>query len=249
MNLWKAALLGTIGGTLGGALFAVTIIYGAALTGNFPSYDDRHIHDYLISHPQLFAQMAERLQQQQDDADDKQRQGAIDKVGLRTFFDPKIAFVTGPENAKTTFVEFFDYNCPHCRNSVAAVQRFYNAHKSNARFAFIEFPIQGTQSIVAARAALAARRQPGKYIPFHFAMMNEEGLVNEGTVLDDAKKVGLDIGKLKADMEDPAISENVASTLKLAHSVHIDGTPEFIVNGRSREGEVDDALLNRLTKG
>jgi predicted DsbA family dithiol-disulfide isomerase len=80
-------------------------------------------------------------------------------------------------------------------------------------------------------------------------MMNEEGLVNEGTVFDDAKKVGLDIGKLKADMEDPAISENVASTLKLAHSVHIDGTPEFIVNGRSREGEVDDALLNRLTKG
>jgi protein-disulfide isomerase len=249
MDRWKNALLGAIGGTMGGALLAVVIIYGAALTGNFPGYDDKHIHQYLMAHPQLFAQMAERLQQQQDDTDDRMRQAAINRLGLRTFFDPKIAFVTGPEKAKTTFVEFFDYNCPHCRNSVPAVQRFYNAHKDDTRFAFIEFPIQGPQSIVAARAALAARRQPGKYIPFHFAMMNEEGIVDENVILDDAKKVGLDVGKLKTDMEDPEIAQNVALTLKLAHSVHVDGTPEFIVDGKSREGEVDDTLLNQMTKG
>lgn len=248
MNYWKSATLGAVGGALGGAVIAVMVVYAAAVTGNFPS-DDVHLRSYLIAHPELFAQMAERLQQQQDDEDERERQASIDKMGVATFFDPKIAYVTGPQSAKTTFVEFFDYNCPHCRNSVASVQRFYNAHKNDTRFAFIEFPIQGPQSVVASRAALAARRQPGKYIPFHFAMMTEDGVVDEGVVMSDAKKVGLDVDKLKADMDDPAITETVTSALKLAHSVHIDGTPEFIVNGKSREGELTDGLLNQLAKG
>ena len=242
---WKTAALGA----LGGAAIAVGIIYTAALTGNFPGAGEAQMRAFFLAHPDLIAQMSDRYQEQQDAADDKARQNAIDKAGLKRFFDPKLAYVTGPANAKTTFVEFFDYNCPHCRNSVKAVQRFYNAHKNDTRFAFIEFPIQGPQSIVAARAALAARRQPGKYIPFSFTMMNEDALVDEDTVLADAKKVGLDVDKLKADMDDPAIAETIASTLKLAHSVHIDGTPEFIVNGQSREGEVDDEQLKQMSKG
>jgi hypothetical protein len=242
---WKTVSLGA----LVGAAIAVSVIYGAALTGNFPGTSDKRIHDYLVSNPQLFEEMSEKFQQEQDNADDLARQSAIDKLGLRKFFDPGVAFVTGPSNAKTTFVEFYDYNCPHCRNSVAAVQRFYNAHKQNVRFAFVEFPIQGPQSIVAARAALAARRQPDKYLPFHFAMMNAEGMVDENAVMENAKKVGLDVARLKADMNDPAIAKTIASALKLAHSAHINGTPEFIVNGRSREGEVDDNALNQMTKG
>jgi protein-disulfide isomerase len=245
ISQWRTIALGA----LSGAAIAVAIVFGAALTGNFPGAGDRQIRAYLLSHPQLVAQMSDKYQQEQDDADDRARQAAIDRLGVARFFDPKIAFVTGPVTARSTFVEFFDYNCPHCRNSVTTVQKFYNAHKGDTRFAFIEFPIQGPQSIVAARAALAARRQPDKYLPFHFAMMNEEGMVDENTVLDDARKVGLDVPKLKADMEDPAIAKTVEMALKLAHGAHVNGTPEFIVDGKSREGEVDDALLKQLTKG
>jgi protein-disulfide isomerase len=248
MTNWKSAALGALGGSLGGAIIAIAVVFGAAVTGHFPS-DDRHLRGYLIAHPQLFAQMAERLQQVQDDEDERVRQASIDKLGVQTFFDPRIAYVEGPTSAKNSLVEFFDYNCPHCRNSVASVQRFYNAHKTDTRFAFIEFPIQGAQSIVAARAALAARRQPGKYIPFHFLMMNEEGMVDANVVMSDARKAGLDVDKLKVDMDDPSITETVKSALQLAHSVHIDGTPEFIVDGKSREGEVNDELLNQMTKG
>jgi hypothetical protein len=87
---WKSAALGA----LGGAAIGVAIVYGAALTGNFPGQDDRHIRSYLMSHPQIFAEMSDRFQQQQDDADDQARQSAIDRLGVKRFFDPKIAFVT-----------------------------------------------------------------------------------------------------------------------------------------------------------
>ena len=49
------------------------------------------------------------------------------KLGLNAFFDPKIAFVTGPADAKKSVVEFYDYNCPYCNASLPAVEKFYSS--------------------------------------------------------------------------------------------------------------------------
>jgi len=240
---WKIPALSA----LAGAAIAIAVIYGAALTGAFPQNGDA-IRTYLLNHPEIVADAGDKFQQEQDALDDRTRQSAVSRMGEKTFFSPSLAFVTGPAHARATFVEFFDYNCPHCRASVAAVQRFYAKHKGDTRFAFIEFPIQGPQSIIAARAALAARRQPDKYLAFHFALMTEDGPVDEETVFEDAAKVGLDIGKLKTDMADPKIDETITQTMSLAKKADINGTPEFIVDGKSWEGEVDDKRLNQMMK-
>ena len=240
---WKLVALSA----LSGAAIAVTVVYGAALMGAFPQ-DDTHIHTYLMAHPEIFAELGAKYQADEDEAVDRARQHAIDKLGAKAFFDPRLAYVTGPAGAHTTLVEFFDYNCEHCRNSVEAVHRFYNAHKSDTRFAFIEFPIFGAGSTLAARAAVAARRQPDKYVAFHFAMMEQEGPADQDSVFENAKRVGLDVDKLKADMADPAVSQVIADGIKLAHKAGVDGTPEFIIDGKSLEREVDDGLLNQMTK-
>ena len=242
---WKTAALGA----LGGAVLSVAIVFAAAWNGLLPGAGDRQIHDYLLAHPQLLADMNDKLQAQQEADEEAARQKAVDKLGPAAFFDPKVAFVTGPADAKKTLVEFFDYNCPFCRASIPAVKKFYEENKGKARFAFIEFPIKGPQSIIAAKAALAARNQPDKYLPFHFALMNEDALVDENLVFADAAKVGLDVAKLKADMADPAIAKSVDASLALAKKAGVDGTPAFIVNGRVREGAVDDDLLKELSKG
>ena len=101
-------------------------------------------------------------------------------------------------------VEFYDYNCPYCRASLPAVEKFYQQHKNDTRFSFIEFPIKGPDHIVAARVALAARLQPDKYLALHFPLMNETDPVNEQMIYADAQKAGLNMAKLKADMESPA---------------------------------------------
>ena len=242
---WKAAALGAFGG----AALAVAIVFAAASYGYLPGAGTKQIHDYLLAHPQILADMNDKLQAQQDAEDEAARQKAVDRIGQSAFFDPRVAFVTGPVGAKTTFVEFFDYNCPFCRASIPAVKKFYEANKDKARFAFIEFPIKGPQSTIAAHAALAARNQPDKYLAFHFALMNEEGLVDENLVFADAAKVGLDVAKLKADMDNPAIKAAVQASLDLAKKAKVDGTPAFIVNGHVREGAVDDDLLKELSKG
>jgi protein-disulfide isomerase len=128
------------------------------------------------------------------------------------------------------------------------VQKFYNAHKADTRFAFIELPIFGEASNNAARAALAARKQPDKYVAFHFALMAEPGSINPNSMIDAAQKAGLDIGKLTEDVKDPALNKQLAAAHALAARTGLSGTPFFILNGQPHEGEVDESALKALSK-
>ena len=247
-NGWKHAALGA----LGGAALAVVIVVGLSAAGMMPSPNNGEaIRAYLMAHPSIVEDMTNKLQETQQDDDDAQRQAATDKLGMKAFFDPRVAFVSGPANAKRTFVEFYDYDCPYCRASVPAVKKYYAAHKGDTRFAFIEFPIpslHGPGAVMAARASLAARRQPEKFVAFNFALMSEDGAVTENMVYDDAAKAGLDVAKLKKDMADKSVNVALTGAHNLALAAKVDGTPAFIVNGRMHEGAVDTALLNQLGK-
>ncbi|HWY62530.1 MAG TPA: DsbA family protein [Rhizomicrobium sp.] len=239
-----------IAGALGGALLAVVIIFAAAENGMLPvpagTVSGGAIRDYLMAHPNLVGEMTDKYQAQQQADQDKAAAAAMKKLGLNAFFDPKIAFVTGPADAKKSVVEFYDYNCPYCRASLPAVEKFYQQHKDDTRFSFIEFPIKGPDSIVAAKVALAARQQPDKYLALHFALMAESQPVDAKILMADAQKVGINLTRLNADMKDPQIAAAIDASHNLAKQAGIDGTPTFIVNGVMHPGAVDEETLNDL---
>lgn len=242
---WTCAALG---GCVGAA-FTLVVAVGARALGisPFAVADGQALHAYLVTHPGILVEMTNKLEAQQDADQDSARQSAVNRLGLKAFFNPDFAFVTGPADARTTIVEFFDYNCPYCRASAPAMKKFYESH-ARARFSFIEFPIKGPSSTVAARAAMAARRQPDKYVSFHFALMNQQGAVDENSVYAVAQKSGLDVAKLKADMSSPAIDRALAAAHALAAAVNIDGTPAFVIDGKIREGAVSDEILAQMTR-
>ncbi len=242
---FKTAALGAIAG----AVLGVAAVYGLSNAGLIPARtSDSAIHTYLLSHPQILVAMTNELQAQQQQADDDARQAAVSKLGTKAYFDPRVAFVTGPANAKTTFVEFFDYNCPFCRSSNAAVEKFYQAHKNDTRFAFIEFPIKGQASIDATRISLAARKQPDKYLALHFALMGDDGETDAAAVVQTARKLGLDLKMLQSDEQDNSVSAAIAAAHTLAGASDIDGTPAFIINGKIREGAINDHILAEMIK-
>jgi protein-disulfide isomerase len=245
-------LMTAMSGALLGALVAVAVVFAAASHGLLPGAgSEANIRGYLLSHPQIIQEMTDRLQEQQETADAAKAAASLKKIGMASFFDPKIAFVTGPADAKKSLVEFYDYDCPYCRASLPAVTKFYEQHKADTRFSFIEFPIpalHGPGADLAAKVSLAARRQPDKYIALHFALMNQEGSLDEATIYDVAAKAGLDMAKLKADMNDPAIDLALAASKELAHKAGINGTPTFIINGVMRPGAVTDEDLAAFSK-
>jgi protein-disulfide isomerase len=246
-NTWKFAALGA----LGGAAIAVIVVLILSATGALPysqSASDARIHEYLMRNPGVLVDMTNKMQADQAAQEDAARQVAVNKIGLKAFFDPKLAFVTGPARAKNTMVEFFDYNCPYCRASLPAVKRFYDKHKNDTRFAFIEFPIKGQNSVIAAHAAIAARKQPDKYLKFYFALMDEQELATPDLIFSVARKAGLDVDKLKKDMADKSIDTQIKAAHDLAVAAKIDGTPAFIINGKMREGALNDTILSEMIR-
>jgi protein-disulfide isomerase len=243
---------GIIGGALGGAALSLAIVFAASGFGFLPApaggISGQQIRAYLLANPGLISEMSDKYQAEQQAEQDKASAAAVKKIGMAAFFDPKIAFVSGPADAKKSLVEFYDYNCPYCRASLPAVEKYYNEHKNDTRFSFIEFPIKGPESTVAAKVALAARNQPDKYLKLHFLLMGEQELVNQQVLMADAAKAGLDMKQLLADMEKPEILAAIDASHDLAKRAGIDGTPTFIINGVVRPGQVDGELLAEAMK-
>ena len=240
----------TLAGAVGGAMLAVAIILVMAGQGLLP-INDRQMQTYLMRHPELAPAMIGQAQAMDELKQRQAQAAALKEVGHAAFFDPKIAFVTGPADAKKTVVEFYDYDCPYCRVSLPAVKKFYEANKNTVRFSFIEFPIKtlhGESAMQAARASLAARRQPANYMNFHFALLGQEESVTEDMIFAEAARAGMDVNKLKADMKDPGIEKALTASIAFAHKVGVDGTPTFVFNGKLRPGAVDDETLTDARK-
>jgi protein-disulfide isomerase len=243
---WKTAALG---GVIGVAM-SLLVVIGAIALGIIPIASDARLHAYLMAHPKLAYEMQATSEAQDAEEARLQEQAAVKRLGLKKFFDPAVAYVTGPANAKNTFVELFDYNCGHCRNTYPAVRKYYEKHKNDTRFAFIDFPIFGEASMNAARTAVAARRQGDLYLAFHFALMSEgKEAIDRDILLTNAKKSGLEVTRLSTDILDPATDKSLLAALRLAREAKFRGTPVFIVNGKVHDGEISEAEIKELTRG
>lgn len=142
--------------------------------------------------------------------------------------DPALP-VIGASNADVTIVEFSDYNCPYCKAMEPRLAALLKADRK-VKLVMMEFPILTPASMTGTRAALAAMNQ-GKYAAFHQALMRFEGNVTDADVFDVAKSVGLDVTRLKKDMQSPQISDRIIANYNLARGIRVVQTPAVIVGG------------------
>ncbi len=135
--------------------------------------------------------------------------------------------VLGDPHGNVTIVEFFDYACPYCK---AVEPRLESALRSDPHVKLIlkEFPILTPESLIAARAALASRRQH-KYRQFHEALMAYQGPWGEQAIFSTAQRVGLNIARLRRDMAAPAVANEIIANFNLARGLRLFQTPSFIV--------------------
>jgi protein-disulfide isomerase len=166
-------------------------------------------------------------------------------LAVQLYGDPDTPEAGNP-SGDVVVIEFFDYRCGYCRRSAPDLFGLVR-DDSNVRLIYKEFPILGSGSMMASRAALASRKQ-GLYQPFHEALMTADIDFSEASVMEVAELVGLDAERLKADMEDPEITAHIEANYALAHALGIQGTPAFIIGDELIPGSLDRAELDKLIK-
>jgi protein-disulfide isomerase len=155
--------------------------------------------------------------------------------------------VGGNPQGDVTLVEFFDYSCPYCRQMVPLLAEAETADPQ-LRVVYKEFPVLGPSSVFAAKAALAADRQ-GKFIAFHRALYQVRGPIDPNRTLQAAAATGLDVDRLKSDMQDPAIEAVLNRNLALARMVRIDDTPGFVIGRQILLGLTPLSTLQAAIRG
>lgn len=197
---------------------------------------ERHMRKFLLEHPEVIVEALQTYQARQRATQAEQAKATIAARREEIFRDSD-APVGGNPEGDVTVVEFFDYNCPYCK---AAAPLLFEAERGDPelRIVYKELPVLGPVSVFAARAALASREQ-AKYEAFHHALMGAPGRLTEDKVLTVAQSVGLDTGKLKADMEDPGLQAILERNLDLARAIGVTGTPGFVVGGNVHQGAPD----------
>lgn len=199
------------------------------------------IKDYLVSNPDVMKQALEALQTKIQN-DEQARQSAAMTENRPKLEATTVAPAAGNANGNVTVVEFFDYRCGYCRTMAPVVEQLLK-DDTNVKLVFREFPILGPVSVTAAKAALAAAAQ-NKYVEFHNALMNSpRPLGTENDIYSIAATVGVDINRLKADMEGAAIQAEIAANFQLAESMGIRGTPAFVIGSQMYPGALDIAAL------
>lgn len=154
--------------------------------------------------------------------------------------------VLGNPDGDITLTEFFDYNCPFCRQTVPLLQKLIQGDPQ-LRVVFREWPIFGEGSLFASQASLASLQQ-GKYWQFHAELMNIRGRAEEASVLRAAKKVGLDVARLRKDMEADKVLAHIDHSMALADHMALAGTPTFIAGNDALFGQQRLKDLQKLVE-
>ncbi len=184
------------------------------------------VHDYILDHPEILPQAMENLQRR----DSAQALSSISEV--RTPFP---GAVLGNPQGKVTLVEFTDYACTFCRQSVAEVEQLIAANP-DLRVVVRELPILSPQSADAAKMALAAAEQ-GKYAAFHNAMF-AAGHLTPDTIAAAARTAGLDMARARKTIADPRIESELAHNIDFARTLGFNGTPSWIAGDQLLSGAI-----------
>jgi protein-disulfide isomerase len=197
---------------------------------------EKVVHDYLINHPEILLEVSQILQQKQQQTIQQQAKLAI--LGNANQLLNENMSIAGNPKGDVTLIEFFDYQCIHCKKMAPIISDLLKKNK-NVRVIYKEFPIFGKSSELASRAALAAALQ-GKYLAMHNALFNQENRLTDQSIMDAAKSVGLNVAKLKVDMDSKPITDELDANRQLAEKLHLMGTPAFIIMatpaGKLKEG-------------
>ncbi|MFC0809037.1 DsbA family protein [Ensifer sp. P24N7] len=204
---------------------------------------DRQLRTYLLDNPEVILESVNRREARRQAAADNELTAVISERRDEIFNDPDSPVGANPEG-DAIVVEFFDYNCPYCRQAGPMLDKLEQADKG-FRLVFKEYPILGPGSVFAARAALASRKQ-GKYLDFHKAMMTYSGRITETTTLEIAAEIGINVERLKKDMQDPAIDAAIRRNIALAEALRLSGTPSFVGGKEIIRGLTDEAGMRRL---
>lgn len=142
----------------------------------------------------------------------------------------------GAERPTVTIVAFLDYQCPYSKRLLPSLYELVELYPEDLRVVFKHHPLaMHKDARFAATAAIAAGRQ-GRFWAMHDALFEDQHRLDRASVLDTAGRLGFDLRRFEADLEDSSIAAAVDADVGQSTRLGMRGTPAMFINGRMLSG-------------
>lgn len=144
----------------------------------------------------------------------------------------------GNKNAKTTLVEYSDYECPACALFYPVVKQIVDQNPDKLVFVYRNFPLPQHQNALSAAYAAEAAGKQGKFWEMHdllFTNQNtwasQSSTTARDTFIGYATQLGLNIDQFQKDMDSQAVKDKVETDYQSGVKSGVGATPTFYLNG------------------
>jgi protein-disulfide isomerase len=138
----------------------------------------------------------------------------------------------GPAKAPITFVEFSDYQCPHCAGAVKPLHELVEKANPNVRLCSKYFPLQQHPRAAIAASVAEYARSKGKFWPMNELLFQNQEQLDDGQLKSFATQLKLDGNEMLKQAYGGKFDATIDSHKAEATAAGIRATPTLYVNGR-----------------
>lgn len=152
-----------------------------------------------------------------------------------------------------TIVEYSDFQCPFCKRGASTVKQVMDEYKGKVKFVFKHLPLDFHPAAMPAAQIFEAinMQDSGKAYKFHDIVFEQQDKLkgpDNGVkwMLEEAKKLGVDVAKVKKDMESEEVAKRIEADMEEAAKFGFQGTPGYLINGVSLRGAYPLAEFKKI---
>ncbi len=143
----------------------------------------------------------------------------------------------GVEDAPVVIIEFSDYECPFCAQTVSLVRTILSDNAGKVKYVLRDFPLQTIHphAFKAAEAANCAGEQ-GKFWEMHDLLFEKQAQLDTTSLKGYAARLQIDINQFEDCLDSGEYVDEIRHDIEEGKKYYVNGTPTFFVNGHRLAG-------------
>lgn len=170
----------------------------------------------------------------------------VDASVMREALQLPGVFRVGARNGSATIVEFFDYNCPWCKQSARDLDALLKSD-SRLKLILVNYAVLGIPSILAGKVALGVAFEAAESYPaFHRELLAARGAVGGDEALAVAQKLNLDIDSITERANSDVVTAALKASADFGARNNLAATPSYLIGRHAYVGHVPMAQMKSI---
>ena len=153
----------------------------------------------------------------------------------------------GNPNGDVTVMQFYDLNCPYCREAAIEIDALVRADKK-LKLILVPYAVLSVQSVQGALIELGVAKMltPPQYLDFHKRLSANRGRIDGERALAAAKDMGLDPAKVAAAGNTQENLDILRTTSTVGGEAKLMATPGYVIGGVAIIGHPGRKSLEKI---